>query len=205
MLIQLIIIKTFSFWIFSGSESSSSDNLANFNKAVEKINGLSDGTDTSTDKQDSSLKAEQVSPKEQTPTVDSSIKATPQTPTTKVTPEPSVFDINICYDNSELIYFSVEKQDANKTGSTSDKSSIGGSVTSATEPFALPSQVSNASTLSCSSSEIPATQVQLDKTRQEVKGTLALCDFIINHFEKVRHTYLDINVGNMFIQLICSL
>lgn len=174
--------------MFLGSESSS-DNLANFTKAVKKINGLSDETDTSTDKQDSSMKVDKVTPKEASEAVDSSIKATPQTPAAKATPEANVFDINICYDISELVYFSVERQDPNKTGSTTDKSSVSGSVHSVAEPFALPSRsstlTSNSSTLSSTSSDAPAPQAQLEKTRQEVKGTVALCDFIINHFEKV--------------------
>lgn len=183
---EFILILKFLF-DFVGSESSSSDNLVNFTKAVEKINGLSDETDTSVEKQDSSVKMDNKLPKDVSATVDSSIKATPQTPVAKITPELSVFDINICYDNSELVYFSVERQDANKSGPTSDKSSVSGSVTSVAEPFALPARsstlTSNSSTLSSTSSETP---IQLEKSRQEVKGTVALCDFIISHFEKVK-------------------
>lgn len=190
---------------FTGSETSS-DNLSNFAKAVEKINGLSDETDTSIDKPVSSKKPSvKDTPKATaaaaaaTGTVadSSSIKTTPtpQTPVAKVaTPEPSVFDINICYEsNTELVYFSVERQDVNKSGSTTaDKSSIisgAGSVTSNVEPFALPHRTastisSDGSTLSSSAS---ASEVapQLEKSRQEVKGTLELCDFAINFFEKV--------------------
>lgn len=156
---------------------------------MQNINGLSDETDTSNSKQDSPSKVEKTVQKEEPSSIDSSVKVTPKTPVTKASSEHNVFDINICYDNTELIYFSVEKQDINKTGSTSDKSSVGGSVNSSTEPFALPSRSStltaNSSGLSSSSSEAPVSTNQLDKTRQEVKGTVALCSFIIDHFEKV--------------------
>lgn len=183
-----------------GSDSSS-DNLANFAKAVEKINGLSDTTDSSIDKPESSTKpSAKDTPKSTATVADSSSKtvSTPQTPAAKVAaPEPSVFDINICCEgNSELVYFSIERQDANKTGLISaDKSSInssGGSVTSNVEPFTLPQRTatgisSDGSTLSSSTSglasEAPAPQ--FEKSREEVKGTLALCDFAINFFEKV--------------------
>lgn len=187
---------------FTGSETSS-DNLANFAKAVEKINGMSDDTDSSIDKPESSTKSSLKDTPKATTTAkgtvadSSSIKtiATPQTPTAKAaTPEPSVFDINIGYENSsELVYFSVERQDANKTGSTSaDKSSIisgAGSVTSNIEPFALPNRTvstisSDGSTLS-SSASTSGVAPQLEKSRQEVKGTLALCNFAINFFEQV--------------------
>lgn len=189
---------------FVGTESSS-DNLANFARAIEKINGLSDESDKSTDKPESSTKspakeaskAAAAATKTKTAADSSSIKttSTPQTPATKVaTPEPSVFDINVCYENnSELVYFNVERQDANKSSSTStDKSSIisgAGSVTSNAEPFALPQRTastisSDGSTLSPSASTTDIAP-QLEKSRQEVKGTLALCDFAINFFSQV--------------------
>lgn len=182
-----------------GSETSS-DNLANFTKAVEKINGLSDTTDTSSDKPESSTKPSVKDTPKSTVADSSSIQtvSTPQTPAPKVAaPEPSVFDINICCEgNSELVYFSIERQEANKTGSISaDKSAInssGGSVTSNVEPFALPQRTatgisSDGSTLSSSTSGLAseATAPQLEKSRQEVKGTLELCDFAISFFEKV--------------------
>lgn len=187
---------------YSGSESSS-DNLANFARAVEKINGLSDETDTSsTDKPENSTKLSVKDTPKATalatavPVADSSsVKtvSTPQTPAAKVaTPEPSVFDINICCESSsELVYFSIERQDANKSGSTvAEKSSTissAGSVTSNAEPFALPHRT--ASTISSDGSTLSSSTVaaapQLEKSRQEVKGTLALCDFAINFFEKV--------------------
>lgn len=103
-----------------------------------------------------------------------------------------MYDVNIGYDNSELIYFSVERLDANKTNSTSDKSSIG-SVHSASEIFALPTRcatvTSTNSTLSSSSSELGASHtvtMTLDKTKHEIKGTSALCQFVIEHFQKIR-------------------
>lgn len=193
----------------AGSDSSSSaDNLTSFAKDVQNINGLSDETtDTSSaasttkhtpariEKGSSKADDRSVS----VSTVDSSVKTTPKTPATKTaaTPEQSVFDVNFCYDdNSQLIYFNVEKQDTNKTGgsTTSDKSSVvsgAGSVNSVTEPFALPVKTvtSNNSTLSSSSAssvEVTAPANQLEKLRKEVKGTVALCTFIIDHFEKVQ-------------------
>lgn len=202
----------FSLCIIAGSESSSSaDNLTSFAKDVQNINGLSDeSTDTSsaatatTTKHTTPARAEKSSSKlddrsVSVSTVDSSVKTTPKTPATKgavASPEQSVFDVNFCYDDgSQLIYFNVEKQDSNKTtgSTTSDKSSVvsgAGSVNSVTEPFALPVKTvtSNNSTLSsssASSAEAATPTNQLEKLRKEVKGTVALCTFIIDHFEKV--------------------
>lgn len=167
---------------------------------------MSDETDASITKPDGSPKSTEKVLKEASPTVDSSDKVTSKTPTaTKAVSEQSVFDVNICYDdNAELMYFSVEKQhqqDTSKyqlTGTSSDKSALSasGSVHSVTEPFTLPSRFStltaNSSTLSSSSSEahpVSITNPQtLEKSRQEVKGTVALCQFIIDHFEKVNIT-----------------
>lgn len=179
-----LIIPLYS--VSLGSESSS-DNLTNFTKAVEKINGLSDETDTSIDKPDISPKSEKITPNADSAGVGSSIKATPKTPVSKYSPEKSAFDVNICYDNTELVFFTVERQAINKSVSSSDKSSVCGSVNSVTEPFALPRRsstlTSNSSTLSSLYSE-PVSE-QLEKTRKEIKGTVAVCDYIIDHFEKV--------------------
>lgn len=183
-----------------GSESSSSDNIASFTKVVGTINGLSDETDGSSV---APAKSAEKVVKEKPATsvvVDSSEKVEPSE--TKAAEKlESMFDINICYDNAELVYFSVERQQdsASKITTGSDKSSLSasaGSVHSVAEPFTLPSRFStltaNSSTLSSSSSEaasVPTTttnQMVLDRTRQEIKGTEALCQFIIDHFEKVR-------------------
>lgn len=157
----------------TGIESSKSDNVSNITEAVKNVNGVSDETDASIPKQDSPKLAEKGS---KPPTVDSSDTVTPKTPSTKTpTPEDSVFDVNICYNNTDLLFFSVAKQDTSKTAtSPSDKS------LSVTLPSAL---ASDSSTLSSSTSEGAAQT--LDKTQQEVKGTTALCQFIIDHFEKV--------------------
>lgn len=195
--------------------------MTSFAKDVQNINGLSDDTsDTSsaatatTTKLTTPARVEKGASKADdrsvsVSTVDSSVKTTPKTPATKAaTPEQSVFDVNFCYDdNSQLIYFNVEKQDSNKTtgSTTSDKSSVvsgAGSVNSVTEPFALPVKTvtSNNSTLSSSSASsadatTPATQ--LEKLRKEVKGTVALCTFIIDHFEKVNLNRIDSNISHL--------
>lgn len=164
------------------------DNTANNAKNVGNINGMSDEIDGSCGKSVSPAKPEKQPLKEQPPAVDSSsAKTAPVTPATpvinKATPEQNVFNVNIHYDNTDLVYFSVEKQDVDKAGTaSSDKSqSVEDSVHSASElSIALPKTSSN------SSEAAPApTNQTLEKTRQEVKGTVKLCEFIIDHFEKV--------------------
>lgn len=185
----------FFFQTGSESEQTSPDNLARYAKAVRQFNGLADETDASSG-QDSSID-KTVSTKKASATkgaspseVDSSIKATPKGAAANVvstTSENIVYDINICYDNAELAYFSVERQDANKTGSSADKQTSIGSVNSI-EQFSLPTAVTSTnSTLSSTSSGdsiVPASS--LDRTKHEVKGTRALCTFIIEHFQKIR-------------------
>lgn len=102
-----------------------------------------------------------------------------------------MYDVNIFYDNAELIYFGVEKQDQSKPNSSSDKiSSSIGSVNSVAEPFPLPAVTSTVtstnSTLSSSSELTQPFTSNLDKKRSEIKGTVALCDFVIEHFQKIR-------------------
>lgn len=152
----------------TGSESSKSDNVSNITEAVKNVNGVSDETDASIPKQDSPKLVEKAS---KPPTVDSSETVTPKTPSTKTpTPEDSVFDVNICYNNTDLLFFSVAKQDTSKTATSPSEKS-------------LSALASDSSTLSSSTSE--AVAQTLEKTQQEVKGTTALCQFIIDHFEKV--------------------
>lgn len=126
----------------TGSEASS-DNL----KKRTNLNGLSDEADA----------AVVGVPKEGSTKIDSSVSATPKTPITpKGLPEQSIFNINICYENTELVSFNVEKQGTNKVDTTQNNSSTPSSSETAPQ-----------------------------KTQQELKGTVALCTFIIDHFEKV--------------------
>lgn len=170
---------------FTGSESeqTSSDNLTRFAKAVRTLNGTSDETDTSNVQPEPALaKSDKLSVTEAATT------KKPTVPTTSF--ENHVYDVNICYDNSELVYFSVERSEANKANSTTDKSSSIGSVNSVNDTFALPTRcptvTSTNSTLSSSSSEFGAPSSTNERTKQEVKGTLALCQFVIEHFQKIR-------------------
>lgn len=184
--------------IGSESDQTSSDNLSRFAKVVRKFNGIADetdassGQDTSAEKTTTTKKAAATKKEDSPNAADSSIKSTAQSAAANVvstTMENAVYDINICYDNKELMYLSVEKQDANKTTSMSDKSSVG-SVNSMSEPFQLPTRcsavTSTDSALSSSSVDSIAQASNLDKTKHEVKGTLALCQFIIEHFQKIR-------------------
>lgn len=178
----------FSFYDFLSTEFEkiSSDNLARFAKAVRTLNGSSDDTDTS------SGKPEPVSSKKEIgSTVATQSKATPTaTASVSTTSENHVYDVNICYDSKELVYFSVERIEPNKTNPISDNSSIG-RVNSVHETFALPARcaavTSTNSTLSSTSSELGTTNVtsNTEKSKHEVKGTLALCDLVIAHFTKM--------------------
>lgn len=180
--------------IFVGSETSS-DNLANFAKAVEKINGMSDETDSSIDKPESSTKSSVKDTLKATAAATVTITDSSQTPIAKAT-EPSVFDINTCCEsNTELVYFIAEWQDANKTGlTTRDKSSSiisgAGIVTCNPELFSLPANrlAKPISSDSSASTVCEAAAPQFEKSHQEVNGTLALCDFAINFFEQVCET-----------------
>lgn len=168
---------------FTESEQTSSDNLARFAKAVRTLNGSSDETDAS------SGKPEPASNKKEMATVGTQSKAT-ATASVSTTSENHVYDVNFCYDSKELVYFSVERIEPNKTNPISDNSSIG-SVNSVHETFALPARcaavTSTNSTLSSSSSELGTTNVasNTEKSKHEVKGTLALCELVIAHFTKI--------------------
>lgn len=148
------------------------------------MNGSSDETDSSSGKPGPvSSKKEIVS------TVGTQSKATATTSVSS-TSENHAYDVNFCYDSKELVYFSVERIEPNKTNPISDNSSIG-SVNSVHETFALPARcvavTSTNSTLSSSSSELGTTIVanNTEKSKHEVKGTLALCELVIAHFTKI--------------------
>lgn len=111
--------------------------------------------------------------------------------------EDNVYEINIWCDDSELVYFGVEKQDKSNNSSTAtehalEKISSVGSVSSMTEPFSLPTRcatiTSTNSTLSSTPSSSALASSTLKKTKHVVKGTLALCKFMIDHFQNVRTT-----------------
>lgn len=154
---------------------------------MQNTNGLSNETDAS----DKNVLDEESAKKK----IDSSsvITAIPKTTSAAVNsklvtvlPELNVFNVKICYDSlsSELIYFSVDKkQETNKTttltSSSSSETVSPPSSSTATTTFPSPSPTSDA---------IESTN-QLDKTQKEVKGTVALCTFIIDHFEKVSIIY----------------
>lgn len=92
-------------------------------KDAQNINGLSDVTDGSSVKKDSPTKSEKIVAKDESSTIDSSsamVPATPKTPVAKL--EQSTYDVNISYDQSELVYFSVNKQGTNSASTLSTTS-----------------------------------------------------------------------------------
>lgn len=103
--------------------------------------------------------------------------------------EDNVYNIQIWYDDTELVYVNIEKQDWNKLKDKADtaspeKVSSTGSATSTAEPFTLPTAITSTnSTLSESSSIISSNT--LKKTKHVVKGTVNLCQFMIEHFQRV--------------------
>lgn len=126
-------------------------------------------------KQESPAKGSEKSvPKDEPAKIDSSVNVTPKTPVTpKILPEQSIFNVNISYENLELISFNVEKQDTKKIGTQNSSSSAPSSSETVSSP---------------------------QKIQQEVKGTVALCTFIIDHFEKVG-SLTKIQILTFFTQL----
>lgn len=171
---------------------TSYDNLANFSEAAVKINGSSDETDllfaepksTTKSPAKDTLEAADIS----TVTVvdSSSIKQTSVDNVVK--PKLNVLDINICSEsNSKLVYFKVQRQDANKTGLTTSIIDDTSSVTSNPAPFTLQSHrpaplISSDSSTSAASETV---SLQLEKYHQRAKSTLELCDFAIEFFKQV--------------------
>lgn len=145
-----LLTPLISFRHSTGSEASAAAD--NIDKDVQSINGLlADVTDASSSKKTPPVADKAAAEKEST--VDSSVKATTTAPATPVTKAVQIFGVSICYDNSELVSFSVEKQDGSSASSANNS-------------------VPSSSDVSVSS-------------QQEIKGTLALCQFVIDHFEKV--------------------
>lgn len=104
--------------------------------------------------------------------------------------EDNVYEINIWCDDSELVRFGVEKQDKPNNVSTNSDDALGAEKTSSTEQFSLPTRCSTItstnSTLVSASPSSALTSGTLKKTKHVVKGTLALCKFMIDHFQNVR-------------------
>lgn len=110
----------------------------------------------------------------------------------------NMYEIHILSDDTELVYFGVEKLDAqNKSQTTlndTDKGSSIGSVSSMTEPFALPTRsatiTSSNSTLSTSSLFASS---KFTKSKELITGKVELCDFMIEYFQKIRRNLVDDN------------
>lgn len=179
----------------SDTDQVSSDSLTQFAKTIRNFNGL-DGTTTSSNEGGSANPSPSTAK-----SIVSSTKPDESTsesiPARKsVSASETAYDVQMWYENSELVFLGIERQDAqNKSHSTmneTDKVSSVGSVSSMTEPFPLPARhsaiTSTNSTLSTSSL---ATSDTLKKTKQVVKGTLGLCEFMIEYFQKARHELVD--------------
>lgn len=180
--------------MFAASESDqpSSDTLARFAKNVGKFNGISDSTD------EANISDTPEHSKQKLSTTD--VSATGGVSSSS---EEKIYDLNIWYENTDLVFFSVEKQDHVKSSETSASAHISseGSVGSLCEPFALPVRsvtvTSSNSTLSSSSAsdsqkldeinkKLLHSSASIKKTKHTIKGTVALYDFIIEHFQKAR-------------------
>lgn len=72
--------------------------------------------------------------------------------------EKNIFDVDICYNASQLFYFNVEEKGTSKTKKMELKSK----------------KKDEKNKLMCP-----------NKIHQEVEGNIELCSFVINHFEKV--------------------
>lgn len=122
------------------------------------------------------------------------------------TSEECLYEVSVYYEENEMRFLSVEKFDRNKKmgrvtpisdvpGGTdsSGKHSSNGSVGSL-GPFTLPqsrfSTVSSNSSSNCSNKEnegkfaIPSLP---QKSKQTIKGITSLCNFMIEHFSKIKH------------------
>lgn len=180
-----------AFVSFSGSDSdhATTDNLKQYVELVQTMNGIGgDKTDSGRSSSAASSATGKVEPKK------AEAKAIAIESGVSSSSEDNVYEINICYEDSELVYFGVEKQDKSHNVSASaenalEKTSSVGSVSSMTEPFSLPTRcatiTSTNSTLSSTSSLALASNA-MKKTKHVVKGTLALCNFMIEHFQSVR-------------------
>lgn len=163
----------------AGSESSS-DNLKRFAKVIRKYNGLGDETDDGSSAQSSTVgsNADARSKRE----TSGAVTATPSESVSSSS-EDNIYDINIWYDDTELTYFGVERQDQHKlNNATSANIDIG------TEKVASVSNTSSLTAISSTNTSLspPPSTKTLNKTKHIVRGTLALCKFMIEHFQNIR-------------------
>lgn len=189
---------------------SSSDNLKKFSQTIQ--NGMiSDDTTTTTDSAAQSpitsatknfvSSSSAINRKAEANETIESANATSASSTWVE----SVYDVHLWYDDTELVYVGIEKQDnkVNSSGAsaneTADKTSSVGSVSSLTESYALPTRcttiTSTNSTLSNSS--LIATY---KKTKHTIKGTVSLCDFMLDHFRKLRSNIVGDDEGSLSVE-----
>ncbi|XP_031638738.1 mucin-5AC-like [Contarinia nasturtii] len=86
---------------------SSSTNV----KDTQNINGLSDVINALIGKKESPTKSDIID--SSSATIETA--TTPKTSVAKIVPEQSTYDVNVSYDNSELVYFSVKRQGTNSS------------------------------------------------------------------------------------------
>lgn len=206
---QLTIIVFCRRFEYTGSDSdqTSSGNLTRFAKVIRKFNGI--GGDETDDASSASAEPTSVASKRDAKKSEATTAVTPVESGVSSSSEDNVYEINIWYDDAELVYFGVEKQDKSNNSLTAtehalEKISSVGSVSSMTEPFSLPTRcatiTSTNSTLSSTSSlSLALASSTLKKTKHVVKGTLALCKFMIDHFQTVRTSLIGSAAGDSAI------
>lgn len=167
---------TYFYLCFIGSDGSSAtdDTLTKFAKVIRNYNGITDTTDSGTSK----------------------LTASPSIVTS--TADEQAYEVNIWYSGTELLCFSGDRIDPTASLFPSDvsekvSSSIG-SVTSLGEPFPLPSRMtitSGNSNVSGKSDECSDVKSNTTKVKQTIVGTVELCKFVIEHFQKLGRSLTD--------------
>lgn len=114
------------------------------------------------------------------------------------TADDQAYEVNIWYNGADLLCFSGDRIDAIKTPLTSDVSekvsSSVGSVTSLAEPFPLPARMATTSANSTASSKTDEStdgKPAVTKVKQTIVGTVELCKFVIEHFQKLGRSLTD--------------
>lgn len=119
----------------------------------------------------------------------------PNVTSTSTIVDDQAYEVNIWYNENDLLCFSGERIEANintanTTTDTSAKvSSSVGSVGSLNEPFPLPGRMATNSTTINSSSSTKSDLSKVEgaaaptKIKQTVVGTVALCKFVVEHFQ----------------------
>lgn len=130
---------------------------------IQKYNGLTDQTDSTNGGELST--------------------DSPSVTSTSTVVDDQAYEVNIWYNENDLLCFSGERVNtANTTTDTSAKvsSSVGSAGSSLNEPFPLPARMAtNSTTINSSSS----TKSDVSKIKQTVVGTVALCKFLVEHFQ----------------------